>query len=139
MLLTVMLAVPAIDRRVDAMLLSMQLSARTRSERPEIGRTYAERFRSFARKPFIRAVDSVLVRRDAFLDRLHAVETPALLLSGADDTILPTAMSRRIVDRMPRAELIEIAGAAHLVPLEKPEEMNALMLDRMGRWIEGRR
>lgn len=138
-LLTVMLRIPAIDDRVDTMLLSMQLSERTRSENPEIGRTYAARFRSYRRKPFIQAVDSVLVRRDAFLDKLGEVTTPALVLSGADDTILPTAMNRRIADRMPNAEAIEIEGAAHLVPVERPEQTNALMLDRMNRWIGAKR
>lgn len=135
-LLTVMLRIPAIDDKVDTMLLSMQMSERTRTEHPEIARTYAARFRSYRRKPFIQAVDSVLVRRDAFLDKLHEVATPALVLSGADDTILPTAMNRRIADRMPNAEAIEIEGAAHLVPVEGPEQMNALMLDRMARWID---
>ncbi|MGI4801937.1 MAG: alpha/beta fold hydrolase [Janthinobacterium lividum] len=138
-LLTVMLRIPAIDDRVDTMLLSMQLSELTRSENPEIGRTYAARFRSYRRKPFIQAVDSVLVRRDAFLDKLGEVTTPALVLSGADDTILPTAMNRRIADRMPNAEAIEIEGAAHLVPVERPEQTNALMLDRMNRWIGAKR
>lgn len=135
-LLTVMLRIPAIDSRVDTMLLSMQLSDRTRTERPEIGRTYAARFRSYRRKPFIQAVDSVLVRRDAFLEKLGEVKTPALVLSGADDAILPTAMSHRIANRMPEAEAIEIEGAAHLIPVERPGMMNALMLDRMSSWVE---
>ena len=138
-LLTVMLRIPAIDNMVDTMLLSMQMSERTRTEHPEIARTYAARFRSYRRKPFIQTVDSVLVRRDAFLDKLSEVTTPALVLSSADDTILPTAMNRRIAERMPNAEAIEIDGAAHLVPVERPERMNALMLERMSRWIEGSR
>ena len=137
-LLTVMLRIPAIDDMVDTLLLSMQMSERTRTEHPEIARTYAARFRSFRRKPFIQAVDSVLVRRDAFLDKLGEVGTPTLVLSGADDTILPTAMNQRIADRMPHAEAIEVEGAAHLVPVERPDQFNALMLDRMNRWIEGR-
>lgn len=137
-LLTVMLRIPAIDDMVDTLLLSMQMSERTRTEHPEIARTYAARFRSFRRKPFIQAVDSVLVRRDAFLAKLGEVGTPTLVLSGADDTILPTAMNQRIADRMPHAEAIEVEGAAHLVPVERPDQFNALMLDRMNRWIEGR-
>lgn len=138
-LLTIMLRIPAIDNMVDTMLLSMQLSEGTRTEHPEIARTYAARFRSYRRKPFIQAVDSVLVRRDAFLDKLGNVATPALVLSGAHDTVLPTAMNRRIADRMPFAEAIEIDGAAHLVPLEQPTQTNTLMLERMNRWVERKR
>ena len=134
-----MLRIPALDDKVDTMLLSMQMSERTRTEHPEIARTYAARFRSYRRRPLIQAVDSVLVRRDAFLDKLGEVTTPALVLSGGDDTILPTAMNRRIADRMPNAEAIEIEGAAHLVPVERPAQMNALMLERMNRWVEGKR
>ncbi|MBJ6123654.1 alpha/beta fold hydrolase [Sphingomonas mollis] len=66
------------------------------------------------------SVGSVLVRRDAFLDKPHGANTPALVVSGADDTILPTTMNRWIADRMPNAEAIEIEGAAHLVPVERP-------------------
>jgi len=84
-------------------------------------------------------VHSVLVQRDAFLDKLHEVTTPALILSGSEDTLLPTSMNRRIADHMPNAEAIEIEGVAHLVPVESPDEMNALMLDRMARWIGGNR
>ena len=60
-----------------------------------------------------------------------------LVLSGADDTILPQVINRRIVDRMPNTKAIEIGGAAHLMPVERPKQTSALMLERTNRWIEG--
>jgi pimeloyl-ACP methyl ester carboxylesterase len=57
------------------------------------------------------------------------VEAPALIVSGAEDTILPSAMSRRIAAKLPNARHVEVAGAAHLVPLEQPEAANALIVD----------
>lgn len=137
-LLTIMLRISAIDGMVDTMLLLMQLGERMRTKHPEICRTYAARFRPYKRRPFIQAVQSVLVRRDAFLNKLGEVATTAMVLSGADDTILPTVMSRRIAERMTNVEVIEVEGAAHLVPVERPEQMTALMLGRMNRWIEPR-
>ena len=128
-LLTIMLALPPLDRLVNKMLLSMQLSAETRGSRPEVGQTLAAQFRSWDRRALIRSVDSVLVRRDAFFDKLGSVSTPALVVSGKEDTILPTPLSRRITGRMPHARHVEVAGAAHLVPLEQPVETNRLMLD----------
>jgi hypothetical protein len=48
----------------------------TRRARPDIGRDPAARFRLWDRRGLIRSVDSVLVRRDAFLDELATVATP---------------------------------------------------------------
>ncbi len=128
-LLTVLLAIKPLDRTVNQLLLSLQLSERTRTGKPQIGEALAAGFRSFQRRALIQAVDSVLVRRDSFYDHLAEVETPTLVLSGAQDTILPTAMSRRIAQRMPHARQVEVDGAAHLVPLEQPDAANRLILE----------
>lgn len=128
-LLTLLLAIPPLDRIVNNMLLNLQLSEVTRRDHPEIGKGLAANLRSWNRRGLIRSVDSVLVRRDAFLDELGQVKAPALVVSGAQDTILPTAFSLRIAERMSNARHIEVEGAAHLVPLEQPDIANGLILD----------
>lgn len=128
-LLTWMLAVSAIDEFVDNMLLSLQLSAATRRDKPQIGKNIAARFRSWNRRAVIRTVRSVLVDRDGVLDALSNVKAPALIVSGAEDTILPSPMNRRIAAKLPNARHVETPGAAHLVPLEQPEAANALIFD----------
>lgn len=100
-----------------------------RRDKPQIGENIASRFRSWNRRTVIKTVRSVLVARDGVLDALPNVTAPALIVSGAEDTILPSAMSRRIVAKLPNARHVEVPGAAHLVPLERPEAANALILD----------
>jgi 3-oxoadipate enol-lactonase len=129
MLLTKLLAVSVIDGLVDRMLLSLQLSAGTRRRRPQIGANLATQFRSWDRRAFINAVRSVLVDRDGVLDALPGVNAPALIVSGEEDTILPSTFSRRIAEKMPNARHVEAPGAAHLVPLEAPEIANKLIFD----------
>ncbi|MDQ0472942.1 alpha/beta fold hydrolase [Labrys wisconsinensis] len=128
-LLTVLLAIAPLDGIVDRMLLSLQISEATHQRDPKMVRAFAARFRSWNRRALIGSVDSVLVRRDAFFDELATIATPALVVSGAQDTIRPTALSRRIVERMPNAHQIEVEGAAHLVPVEQPDRANRLILD----------
>lgn len=131
-MLTWMLAASVIDGFVNNMLLSLQLSAGTRRDKPQIGENVASRFRSWNRRAVIKTVRSVLVDRDGVLDALPNVTAPTLVVSGAEDTILPSAMSRRIVAKLPNARHVEVPGAAHLVPLEQPDAANALILEFIG-------
>ncbi len=128
-LLTKMLAIGALDKMVDRMIVSLNLAPETRRRKPELGAELSRNYRSWNRRGVINTVRSVLVDRDATLDALHNVETPALVVSGKEDTILPSPLSRRIVEQLPKARHVEVAGAAHLVPLEQPEAANKLILD----------
>jgi 3-oxoadipate enol-lactonase len=128
-LLTYMLPFSALDGMVDGMVASLQLSAETRRRQPEMGADLAARFRSWDRPALIRTVRSVLVQRDSVLDRLKDVAAPALIVSGKEDTILPTPFSRRMAGRMPHARHVEVPDAAHLVPLEAAGAANQLILD----------
>jgi 3-oxoadipate enol-lactonase len=128
-LLTVLLAIKALDPLVDRMLLSMQLSAGTRRQQPQVGAHLAARFRSWNRRTVIETVRSVLVDRDGVLGALGGVSAPALVVSGAEDTILPSAFSLRIVEKMQNARHVEAPGAAHLVPIEQPDLANSLIRD----------
>jgi 3-oxoadipate enol-lactonase len=73
-------------------------------------------------------VRSVLVDRDSTLDALCYVKAPILVVSGKEDTILPSHYSRRIAEMLPRARHVKVEGVAHLVPLEAPEAANKLIL-----------
>ena len=72
---------------------------------------------------------SVLVDRDPVLDALAGVKVPTLVVSGKEDHTLPPIHSQRIAEHLPGARHVEISGAAHLVPLERPDEANSLILD----------
>ncbi len=128
-LLAKLLAISALDKLVDRMIVSLQLAPETRRSKPELGAELTKMFRSWNRRGLINTVRSVLVDRDSTLDALRYVKAPALIVSGKEDAILPSSYSRRIAAKLPKARHVEVAAAAHLVPLEAPEASNTLILD----------
>lgn len=128
-LLTKMLAIHTLDTMVNRMLVSLQLSPETRRRNPDLEVQICKTFRSWNRRGVIHSVQSVLVDRDSTLESLRQVTAPALIVSGQEDTILPSSLSRRMAQQLPKARHVEVAGAAHLVPLEKPVASNELILN----------
>jgi len=64
--------------------------------------------------------------------RLAALDVPALVIAGErDEASLPTC--RALAAALPRAELVVIPGAGHVVNLAAPAEFDAAMLDFLGR------
>ncbi|MFP4041122.1 MAG: alpha/beta fold hydrolase [Desulfosudaceae bacterium] len=68
---------------------------------------------------------------DAFdvMARLSHIQKPVLIISGNDDTTTPPKYADYLARKIPLARLEKIAGAAHLVPLEKPDQVNAVITD----------
>lgn len=60
---------------------------------------------------------------------LRKITAPTLVIAGADDTLKPVRFSEIIAREIPNAQLRMIPGAAHAVFLEKPEEMNAMVME----------
>lgn len=54
-------------------------------------------------------------------DRLARIAAPTLLVAGREDPVTPPAHLREIADAVPGAGLVEIPGASHLAPAERPE------------------
>ncbi|MFF2076112.1 3-oxoadipate enol-lactonase [Kitasatospora sp. NPDC058162] len=52
---------------------------------------------------------------------LHRITAPTLVLAGRADPATPPAHARELADGIPRATLLEIAGASHLAPVERPQ------------------
>lgn len=52
---------------------------------------------------------------------LHRVTVPTLVVAGRDDPATPPAHARAIVDAIDGSTLLEVAGAAHLAGVERPE------------------
>ncbi|MGW0550140.1 bifunctional 3-oxoadipate enol-lactonase/4-carboxymuconolactone decarboxylase PcaDC [Streptomyces altiplanensis] len=59
---------------------------------------------------------------------LPTVTAPTLVVAGRDDPATPPAHAREIADAIPGASLLEVAGAAHLAGVEKPEAVTAALL-----------
>ena len=59
--------------------------------------------------------------------RLGAVKAPTLVLSGARDVQGYRAIAAHLADTIPGARLETIAGAGHMLNLERPDEFNPLI------------
>lgn len=58
---------------------------------------------------------------------LSEIKVPTLALCGKEDQLTTPDVMRAMAEAIPDAEYIEIAGAAHMAPVEKPQEVTAAM------------
>lgn len=54
-------------------------------------------------------------------DVLPTIDVPTVVLSGGADGMTPPRRSRRMAETIPGAELIQLPGATHVLPIEEPE------------------
>jgi pimeloyl-ACP methyl ester carboxylesterase len=59
---------------------------------------------------------------------VERIEAPALVIHGADDLIVPVENGRRLAERLPHAEYVELADRGHNLPLEDPHTFAELVL-----------
>jgi pimeloyl-ACP methyl ester carboxylesterase len=120
-------------------------AARSRSRSPLKPTTRPERMRALAPFAFAPDVDRQLLAKfiekksrdiqpdhgyrgqiaavlahDA-LDRLASIKRPTLVITGAQDTVIPAENSRILYEHIPEARLAVIPGAGHLFFVEQPE------------------
>ena len=60
-----------------------------------------------------------------------------LIIAGSADVITPAAHGVRLAEELPKAELLTIEGAGHVVLLERPGEVNAALGDLVARTLDG--
>jgi pimeloyl-ACP methyl ester carboxylesterase len=60
---------------------------------------------------------------------LSSLEMPTLVVVGENDKADFRAIAQHLAEEIPNADLAVVAGAGHLVGLDQPEELNALLLD----------
>jgi pimeloyl-ACP methyl ester carboxylesterase len=59
--------------------------------------------------------------------RLDAIQTPVLVLCGTNDLLTPRRFSETLAEQIPGAALQTIDDAGHLVMLEQPRRVSALL------------
>jgi pimeloyl-ACP methyl ester carboxylesterase len=59
---------------------------------------------------------------------LSSLEVPTLVVIGELDKADFRAIAQHLAEEIPNADLAVVSGAGHLVGLDQPEELNALLL-----------
>jgi 3-oxoadipate enol-lactonase len=70
------------------------------------------------------------------LDRLTGISTPALVLAGEQDILIPVSLSRQLHEGIPGSEWQTVKGG-HACLWEHPASFNAAVLDFIGRHGKG--
>jgi 3-oxoadipate enol-lactonase len=68
-------------------------------------------------------------------DRISAIATPALVVSGADDPATPIEHAELVASRIPGARLCFLDGAAHLANVEQAEAFTKAVLDHLAQEV----
>jgi 3-oxoadipate enol-lactonase len=66
-------------------------------------------------------------------EEVAGIRAPALVVSGADDPSTPPEHGALLAERIPGARHVVLPHAAHLVNVERADEVNALLLEHLGR------
>lgn len=106
-----------------------ELMARLVGERdvdPRVVALTREMILGTSRDGLVGALEGMAARPDS-TPVLAAISCPTLVVVGSDDAITPPAMAREMAAAIAHAELVEIPGAGHLAPLERPALVNAAL------------
>ena len=74
-----------------------------------------------------------MAQRPDVTGMLGEIACPTLVLVGQLDVVSTPDEMRSIARAIPRAGFVEIPGSGHLSTLEKPAEVNAAILEFLGR------
>jgi 3-oxoadipate enol-lactonase len=64
---------------------------------------------------------------------VERIQAPALVVHGTEDLIVPVENGRRLAERLPNAEYLELRGRGHNLPLEDPDGFARAVLAFLGR------
>jgi 3-oxoadipate enol-lactonase len=75
----------------------------------------------------VAALETLRDRADSG-ETLATIDVPVLVAVGAEDAITPPADAEDMAARLPSAHFLTIAGAGHLAPIERPDEVTRALL-----------
>lgn len=77
----------------------------------------------------VMAAQTAMANRRDQTDLLSQIRVPTLIVVGEQDIVTPPAVAQGMRDRIAGSQLVEIANAGHMTPLEAPEAVNAAIRD----------
>lgn len=80
----------------------------------------------------LRATAGVMQRRPAAAAELSRLRCPTLVISGAEDSAIVPARSRRLQEQIPGARFVSIPRAGHTSTIEEPDAVNAALRELWG-------
>ncbi|WP_324757970.1 alpha/beta fold hydrolase [Haloarcula sp. GH36] len=104
----------------------------TRTERPALVDDWIARWKTYRGGAVYNEVHSWL-DRPGTVDRLTAIDCPALVVHGAEDAAIPPDLGRQTADALPLAQFETVEDAGHTVNLERPAAVN----DHIRRFLDG--
>lgn len=69
--------------------------------------------------------------RRGVLDELEGIRIPMLVVAGAEDHTYPVPKSEQIAAGIPSAKLVVVPNAGHVLALEHPEAINAVLEEHL--------
>ena len=109
---------------------------------PAVGDLMVDEFRRIyhsagARYAFLASARNIYLEaphgRRGFYPRLAELEVPALFIWGDHDVLIPAAFSRQVRRWLPTAEQVIIPDCGHVPQVERPQEINELLMDFFAR------
>ncbi len=72
----------------------------------------------------------VLIRQLPSLERrLGTISVPTIVVAGTADRIVSPSAARELARQIPGAEVVQLRGAAHLLPQQRPRELAEVILE----------
>lgn len=80
----------------------------------------------------LRAVLDIGGQRVCFLDELHRLTLPTLVVWGERDQVIPVSHAHKAVERLPYGQLAVIPDCGHVPHVERPEQFAAIVSQFLG-------
>ena len=98
---------------------------------PRLAATYLDFVLAAGAEQLIRHNRAVIARPDA-REHLPRLRCPVLVMVGESDKLAPPERSREIAALVPHAKLVTIPRCGHMLTMEQPERVNAVLRDWLG-------
>jgi len=98
---------------------------------PEIIQPFREDLE--ACRPAVTYADYIVCDGFDVIERLGEILVPVLVITAEDDKLTPSKYGDFLEKHIQNATRVHIMGAGHIVPLEKPEEVNIAILEFLNR------
>lgn len=115
------------DQVAEQMVLKF-LTEETRDDHPELVKVITDLMVAQAKPGAANALLGMAERVD-MTDQLASIKVPTLVVVGDKDELTPVASAKAMAERIEDAQLVVIPNAAHLTPMERPEDVTKALLE----------